>query len=160
MIWMGIIKKCLADDKYVIKIKNKLNTRNSNANKWFVIHERLLFRRTNTNANQWKIYIPQSILEKFIEYYHTKLGHPGVNRLYRYITDFSCTSKFKTAIKLITRTCDICQRVKSNNRNNRGLCFTDVPKHLLSKCYVDLFGPLDKTIMGLEYILIIVEAFS
>ena len=37
---------------------------------------------SNVNADEWRIYLPQSMIQEVIWWYHMILGHPGVTRLY------------------------------------------------------------------------------
>lgn len=147
-------------DLYFNKIKIKLERKEPQVCKYFAIQEGYLFKREKRDNSEWKLYVPEKCLFDVIVEYHERNGHPGVNRLFAYLSEFTFSNKYKTRIKELVRSCDVCQRVKAPNINNQGICYTEAPKRKLDRVYIDAYGPVPVTRFGYENIIIMLDAFS
>ena len=69
---------------------------------------------------KWRIFVPKSIRQKLIRWYHEALLHPGITRMeesvLRYFTWPGCTKEIAEFIKK----CDVCQKNKITNNNKSG----------------------------------------
>ena len=69
----------------------------------------LICRRHN---NQWKIVLPEQLLQPTIEWYHTVLGHCGINRLLSTLQTHLWIPNAKRHVSSFISSCEECQRNK------------------------------------------------
>lgn len=154
------IQSHLQDDVFFQRVKSRLENHENRVIEWYTIHKGFLFKKQVKGKNLWRLYVPESMIYETIKLYHERTGHRGVQTTHRYLKEFIFCKKFKAHIKRMVINCHVCQLVKANNTNNQGLCYTVVPKQVLHKVYVDLYGPLPKTKFGFEYVFILMDSFS
>jgi hypothetical protein len=100
--------------------------------------------------DSWKIYIPATLVDQIINWYHTVLSHAGVQRLYKTIGTHFYAPNLRTRIEEILKTCDACQRFKLP-----GISCGELPEKNLTaqpwdEVSVDLIGPWTIKIHGIE----------
>lgn len=91
---------------------------------------------------------------------HEQFGHAGAYKLFKYIDRIFYWRGMRRDIKNFTRSCDICQRVKYLNYKMEGgyeFLKASKPNELIS---VDFFGPLPRSIGGVQYLFVIQDVFS
>ena len=101
--------------------------------------------------NTWKICIPTTLLPNIVRWYHTVLGHVGIQRLYQTISVHFHAPKLRETIDAFVKSCDACQRFKLP-----GIQVGELPpKNLTAQPWdevsVDLIGPWKISIHGVEY---------
>jgi transposase InsO family protein len=101
--------------------------------------------------NTWKICIPTTLLPNIVRWYHTVLGHVGIQRLYQTISVHFHAPKLRDTIDEFVKSCDACQRFKLP-----GIQVGELPpKNLTAQPWdevsVDLIGPWKISIHGVEY---------
>ena len=123
------------------------------------MYKELLFYRGNSD-NNWKIVIPSEIKKGIIKHTHEKLGHPGVYKTLTYIKKFYFWRAMSKDVKRHVVRCDLCQRVKYLSIAMEGpyqLVRSEKPSDLIT---VDFYGPLPRGRGGVEYIFVVLDAFS
>ena len=114
----------------------------------------------NKKDKCWKIYLPRALVNITIKSAHEQFGHTGSFKLFTYLSEFFCWRRMRTDIKSYTRVCDTCQRVKYLNYKMEGayqfLQATE-PNEFVS---VDFYGPLPRSITGVQYLFVLQDLFS
>ena len=139
------------------KIKNICD--NVNNLQDYQIYNDVLFHCEKEKSN-WRIVIPDNLTQKLIDFTHAKLGHPGVFKTVNYLKKFYYWKKMQTQTKQVIKKCDLCQRVKYLSIVMEGeyqLVASDHPNDLVT---VDFFGPLPRARGGMQYLLVVLDAFS
>lgn len=109
----------------------------------------LLCYRKNENA-PWRIRVPDTLLQRTVEWYHLVMGHLGANRLRDTINTFMAHPQLSQACAQLTRDCDICQRAKIAHRNYGHLSPREVRGNRWADIAVDLIGPWAVSVLGTE----------
>lgn len=126
---------------------------------FYVIQEDVLFRR-DAILDLWQVVIPTEIATRLIDCVYSKLGHPGVYKTTMYLYQNYYWKKMNRDIKKFVKECDMCQRVKSNNVKMEGtynMVKSNEPGDLVC---VDFYGPLPRSVGGLEYVFVAMDMFS
>ena len=92
-----------------------------------------------------KIYVPKSIRTRLIDWYHSNLQHPGIDRTEKTIRMHFVWPGMPRDIEQFVKTCHQCQRCKASRKKYGHLPpkeFSDVPWDTLC---VDLIGPYTVT---------------
>jgi transposase InsO family protein len=89
----------------------------------------------------WKIYLPSSLLDKGVRWYHMVLGHIGQNRLHDSMSLHLYNPDLKTKIERIVATCDQCQRHKNVLKGHGHTAPREASTHPWREVAVDLIGP-------------------
>ena len=143
-------------DKY---IQNLMNSKKNVFEKYFYLYNRILFYRDK--KGKYQIVIPEMLVEELTCFIHDKLGHyPGYYKTLSYIRTYYFWNKMKRDIKMFIQKCDLCQRVKVVNYEMEGryrLVKSQCPNDLVT---VDFYGPLPRSIGGVQYIFVLLDAFS
>jgi Integrase zinc binding domain len=89
----------------------------------------------------WKICIPSTLVHLIIHWYHAVLGHVGIQRLYKTITNHFYVPHLQDTIEEFVKSCDACQRFKLP-----GIARGELPPKALTAQHwdevsVDLIGP-------------------
>jgi len=103
------------------------------------------FRGGGTNhtliCHKDKIVIPSSLQNRVVEWYHTYLLHPGVNRTEETIRQHLWWPNMRDDIKRHIGTCDICQKYKKHNQKYGLLPEKEAEAEPWDRLCVDLIGP-------------------
>ena len=96
----------------------------------------------------WKIYIPETLIQAVIVWYHVVLGHRGTTSLYNTISRRFYTPGLKRRVEALR--CEICQRNKSPNVQYGHLPERHADLVPWDSVAVDLIGPWKITVNGVE----------
>ena len=89
-----------------------------------------------------RIFVPASLRERVMEWYHTMLCHPGQVRMEQSIKAIYYWQGMRSDIIQLIKTCDVCQRCKRTNKNKYGLLPEKEGEIIKwSRVNVDLWGP-------------------
>ena len=134
-------------------IKNNENVEN------YVSFENIVFHKERENSN-WRIAIPEELTQELIIVTHGKIGHPGVYKTLEYLKQFFYWKDMSRQTKRCVLACDLCQRVKHLTIAMEGeynLVQADRPNELIT---VDFYGPLPRGRGGVQYLFVVLDAFS
>ena len=123
----------------------------------FHSQNRQLFEYSET---WWRLVLPAVLHKRIIEFTHQKLGHPGVSKTLAYIKIHFYWNSMNTDVKKYVLRCDLCQRVKHLNYSMEGeyhRVSASQPSVLVT---VDFYGALPRSIGGVEYIFVVMDAHS
>ena len=104
--------------------------------------------------------IPRSIQKKLIDLKHENFGHIGVFKTWAILDQHFWWRGCRRMMKNQVKCCDLCQRVKDLNFSIAGSMknvTAEKPNELVA---VDCYGPLLRTIGGVEYIFAVFNIFS
>ena len=104
--------------------------------------------------------IPECLTNQLVDCIHSKLGYPGVYKTTMYLRQFYYCKSMNKEIKMYVLSCDLCQRVKSPNTKMEcpyNLIRSREPGDLVT---VDFYGPLPRSCGVVEYIFVVLDAFS
>ena len=96
--------------------------------------------------NPWKIYLPTTLLDDTIRWYHLALGHLGKNRLFDSINQTLYHPDLRNRVEHLVTRCSICQTQKNVLRGHGELAPREVSSHPWREVAVDLIGPWTLTI--------------
>ena len=88
-----------------------------------------------------KIGVPESLQHRIVQWYHTYLGHPGINRTEETISQHLWWPKMRDHITHSVSTCDSCQRNKRRYKKYGHLPAKEAEAQPWDKLCVDLIGP-------------------
>ena len=145
------------NDKYLCEIIESSNKKNNNHH--FQMHKELLFQREK-NSENWRVAIPKKLSNDLIMAAHERVGHPEVYKTGEYLKRFYYWKGMNKQIKQCVLTCDLCQRVKYLSIAMAGeydLVEAEGPNDLAT---VDFYGPLPRAQGGVQYLFVILDAFS
>lgn len=135
------------------------NCQDHSAGNTYKIHHNLLFYRGLQDEN-WRVVIPGCLVKTLVKSIHEKLGHMGSYKTFQYINSYFYWKKMREFIKKYTQSCDLCQRVKTLNYSMQGeyqRVMADRPNDLVT---IDFYGPLPRSVGGVQYLLVAIDAFS
>ena len=153
------LKNSQTNDEFCKYVAEKIESNDNQIMEKFSIHKKVLFHR-NRNNNSWNIVVPSEIKQSIIKITHEKLGHPGVYKTLMYLKKFYYWKGMSKDVKKYVITCDLCQRVKYLSIAMEGpyqLVRSETPSDLVT---VDFYGPLPRGRGGVEYIFVVLDAFS
>lgn len=91
-----------------------------------------------------KIIIPTSLQKRVLNWYHSRLVHPGRDRLYESIFqhfNWPKQGQLRREVKQYVSTCEICQTSKRQLRKYGHLPEKKVESHPWEVVHIDLYGP-------------------
>lgn len=110
-----------------------------------------------------RIIVPASLRSRLLEWYHTTLVHPGVNRLYNTLRQHYSWPKMLEEIRQYTKHCGPCQKAKRGLRGMGKVPLKDVETEPWKDVAVDLSGPWKAVIDNkqvLFHTLTIIDVFT
>ena len=125
----------------------------------YQVYQDVLFH-SNKNKNHWCVVIPQSMTKELVIATHGKLGHPGVYKTLCHLKTYYYWKGMPRDVKKYVLSCDTCQRVKHLLIAMEGevqLAESMRPSDLVT---VDFYGLLPRGRGGVQYILVVLDAFS
>lgn len=152
------IKNLQKKDTWIEEKLKSLSDRD-NDNTHFQLHNDILFQY-NPKENQWRIVVPTCLINKLIKYIHDRLGHPGQYKTLQYLRVNYYWKGMSKDVKKSVRSCDLCQRIKVLTAKMEGeweMVKAERPGDLAT---VDYYGPLPKSVGGVQYIFVVMDAFS
>jgi Integrase zinc binding domain/RNase H-like domain found in reverse transcriptase len=101
-----------------------------------------------------KIYIPKTLRKPIINWYHTALQHPGIQRTEQTIRSHLRWPGLITDVENHIKSCPQCQRCKNFRKKYGHLALKDMDQNPWNTICVDLIGPyMVQTKYGKEYTL-------
>ena len=88
-----------------------------------------------------KIVVPQTLQKHVIDWYHTVLCHPGINRTEETISQHLYWPKMRDQITTYVQTCPTCQRSKRQAKKYGWLIPKEAEAKPWDKMCIDLIGP-------------------
>ena len=88
-----------------------------------------------------KIVVPQTLQKRVIDFYHTTLCHPGINRTEETISQHFYWQNMQNDITKSVSTCAICQKQKKQRRKYGHLPEKEAEFRPWERLCVDLIGP-------------------
>ena len=146
-------------DEYCKKIIQGLQGERREGDENCQIYKEILFQREKENTI-WRIVIPGNLIHQIIHITHNKMGHPGVYKTLSHLKRFYFWKYMQRDVRKYVLTCDMCQRVKYLTIAMEGqfeMVNAEAPSDLAT---VDFYGPLPRGRGGVEYIFVILDAFS
>ena len=92
-------------------------------------------------AGEWQIVIAGAMVNDILEWYHTLLSHPGVNRTERTIAKLFYIPNLRASVEAYIQRCDACQRRKATNQRVAQLAPREDNCYPFEEVAVDLIGP-------------------
>ncbi|CAB9522987.1 Transposon Tf2 [Seminavis robusta] len=97
-----------------------------------------------------RIIVPAALTQRLMEWYHTTLVHPGVNRLYNTLRQHYTWPKMLEQIRTYIRSCHACQLGKRGMRGYGKIPLKDTETEPWKDVAVDLSGPWKATVDNKE----------
>lgn len=126
--------------------------------KFYFIKNYILFHKNPFNMKV-TIVLPASLIFDVVEFYHIECGHLGIAKITDIIRGYFYWRRLHKSIKLIVRSCDVCQRSKARNFCTTGKFIPILPNNIGDLVSVDFYGPLPKS-YGCQYIFVVMDVFS
>lgn len=108
----------------------------------------------------WKLIVPEKLKIPLMNSEHERIGHGGVYKTICQIRRNFWWRKLARDVKGIVMGCDMCQRIKHLNRSMEGEYGNVSSEHPGELATVDFYGPLPRSVGGVEYIFVVLDAFS
>lgn len=126
---------------------------------WYVVYKDILFRNGSENNKGAKICLPKELSVMLVIEQHENHGHFGREKCFNYLNKYYYSPKLKHLISKVLAGCELCQKSKVGPRS-----FGEMG-HVIPKCpneiiCTDLMGPLPTSRGGVNFILVMVDAFS
>ncbi|CAB0039250.1 unnamed protein product [Trichogramma brassicae] len=145
------IKKYQAEDRQLQRILDKGGTD-------IILNEQGICMKTTKQGD--KIYLPRVPLCSLAYEVHQLYAHIGARKVAAMITEDFYRPNITREIAKALKTCDSCQRNKTNTQTMQGLTrpiVPDGPNELLS---IDFIGPFPAGIKDYRFILVTVDVFT
>ena len=91
---------------------------------------------------------------------HEQFGHAGAYKLFTYLSAYFFWRRMRMDIKTFTKHCDLCQRVKYLNYPMEGAYQFLKSTESNQFVSVDFYGPLPRSIGGVQYLFVLQDLFS
>jgi putative transposase len=124
--------------------------------------DRVLTETDSIDRGQ-RIIVPATLTRRLMEWYHTTLVHPGVNRLYNTLRQHYTWPHMLTQIKNYIKRCKACQLAKRGMRGMGKVPLKDVETEPWKDIAVDCSGPWKAIVNNKEVIfhtLTIIDVFT
>lgn len=125
----------------------------------YCVRDNVLYYKKR-NDKMWKLVVPQELRKNLIDEVHERMGHLGTYKTYAGLSRTNYRRGIQMDVKKRVVTCDLCQRVKNQNYTMEGSYMhvnAEKPNELLC---IDFYGPLPTSTAGVQYILVVLDAFS
>lgn len=128
--------------------------------KHFMLANRQLYRRSKRNKTIYLLVIPKSMVKFVLEQAHDapSAGHFGIKRTTETLRSRFFWKTLDQDVKQYVRTCDKCQKKKSDNRRKEGLMIPmPIPTQPFEIVGADLLGPLPLSTSKKNHILVMTD---
>lgn len=125
----------------------------------YYIKNKIVFHYTK-NYIKARALIPKNIRNKLIDLIHAQIGHAGIQKTIKFISENLYWKNQKRDIKKRIKTCDLCQRTKHLNLTMEGRFQSIIPKNPNEMIAVDFYGPLPASRAGAKYLFVVKDLFS
>lgn len=124
------------------------------------IRDLRLQKNIGRDVPRWRVCVPEGMTSRLITYTHEYYAHYGVYKITQILKEKYTWNRMADTVRLVLRTCDLCQRMKTPNRS-----FAGAMEHVLASkpnetVALDVYGPLVKSRRRNRYILVVVDLFS
>lgn len=126
--------------------------------KHFQIYNHLLF--TVEDKISPRIVIPKNIAYSVVRAKHVENGHYGIDKTYKMICSDIYIKNLKSIVKNITKSCDLCQRVKYIQQYKIEKITHTQAKYRGHIISTDLYGPLPTSRGGVKYLAVYLDCFT
>lgn len=150
------------NDKNLNKIINKIKQKDEEVLNYYKLLNNILFINQSFKQEIWKLYIPDSLINKLIMFYHENYGHMGRTKTKQCISENNYFKNMDKHISRIIRSCNICQKAKVPNCNYNSETFSIISKHKLDQVFIDISGPFppSRERYPKKFILIMIDNFT
>ena len=128
-------------DPKLINIRNRLLEDEEVVNKYYCIHQDILFVKTKKHNSTWKLVVPKTLENKIIKDYHVRYGHMGTVKIVKALEEEVFIKNIVRKVNQNIKTCVICQMVKTNNEKKEGTMIPITSTTKLEKIFLDICGP-------------------
>ena len=124
----------------------------------FVLHDGLLFRLEDIDSPAL-LCLPNSMVDEIISFLHTGIGHFGAYKTWCALRQECYFPGLFRRVKAVLRRCEICQFAKSAKlpQPQFEAIIPSAPNDLVA---VDFYGPLPRSVGGVQYIFVLLDVFS
>ena len=129
------ISKAQLKDKKLLKVRDKKNSPYESHNFMFAGEQ------VPVICFKGKMVIPSTLQKRIIDWYHSYLGHPGINRTEETISQHLWWPKMRDQITTAVKVCPICQRNKKQRKKYGHLPPKEAEAIPWDKLCVDTIGP-------------------
>ena len=166
LVTIPAIGKAQLKDKYVRKLQKQAPDR---LGEFFEDIGRksgpskVLTEKDPKDPSQSRIIVPQTLTKRLLEWYHTNLVHPGVERLYNTLRQHFTWPRMLADIRAYTRKCGPCQKGKRGLKGYGKVPLKDVKTTPWKDVAVDMSGPWKTYIDGKQvtfFSLTIIDVFT
>ncbi|KAF4530364.1 hypothetical protein B566_EDAN018466, partial [Ephemera danica] len=117
-------------------------------------------RGRHLDTEVWRACVPQHLISKVILAYHEGYGHFGSRKISSLIGETFTWNNMDRTIRKTIASCDLCQKSKHRNQKHPGAMQPILPEGPGEIVCLDIYGPLPRGQYGMEYVLVVVDAFS
>lgn len=100
----------------------------------------------DSQTGKQRIIVPKSLRQRLMEWYHTTLVHPGIDRLHNTLRQHYVWPNMHRQLKDFIKNCDACQRGKRGGKGRGLLPPKDPETEPWKDIAVDLAGPWEATV--------------
>ena len=151
-----------AKDEDICDIKKKLESGETDKKimKRFVLLEQKVYFINETPEDvTFRLYVPQHLIQRMIEAYHTELGHYGVEKVYKNLKIAYYWKNMYKDVHTFISECHTC-KLRSITENRAPLQATDIPPFPFAKLSIDVSGSYPTSLSGNKYIVHFVDHLS
>lgn len=122
--------------------------------------DNIVYKRLGRTREEYKVWVPRILWDDLVWHAHTKYGHCGVSKVVWWLHEKYYWPKMGRYVRMMLRSCDLCQRVKHPNRSYEGPMANIIPIGPKDLYAVDIYGALPKGRKGNKYIFVIIDVFT
>lgn len=155
LAYVGISSQQKSDPE-CLEIINSVKNKTCKEN--FFIKKDVLMYKKNDKSKP-KIYVPKSLIDMLYNYYHVSNfgGHLGQSKTVAKVMEYFYREKLPEEIRSRVKNCEICKLSKAPQRRYEGELISGISSAPMDKLYVDLVGPLTRSKLGNNHILVVVD---
>ena len=123
----------------------------------YIWHNEKLYRK---EKGIWKLMLTEELCRNMIYELHQAYSHVGNRRTYHLVKENFTGDSINKIMKLITRTCQTCQKSKDHFKRMVGETQPVIPKNKSELISIDYYGPLPVSTGKVRYILTMIDNFT
>lgn len=154
---LGHIKSWQQKDQQIRDTIDEVNRKN--LTEPYCVRDDVLYYKKR-NDKTWKLVVPKELRKNLIDEVHERMGHLGAYKTYAELSRTYYWPGIQSDVKKRVVACDLCQRVKTQNFTMEGSYMHVRAKKPNELLCIDFYGPLPRSTAGVQYILVILDAFS
>lgn len=125
----------------------------------YCVLNKVLFHR-ELGGTHWRMVVPQVLTVPTVAHVHCKLGHAEIFKTIQYLKRSYFWKDMSSHTKQYIKSSDLCQRIKALNFAMEGLYEHVGAKEPSELVTVDFYGPLPRGRAGIQYLFVLLDAFS